>query len=171
MVFTFYSIFTRLPDGKKFRDLSKTLVSVILKPSDISCRALKLSLCHFFCGGKYGILIPDAECSISELVYHVSSNENRERILSDGIISNSGLVFVSDCVNEVFSYLNWKYNFKPNHEEINIFTINTRICIECGYNLCKLSRGREFIVKKVPENAIISCENLAQFSFPNLDDN
>lgn len=171
MKFTCFSVLSRLPGGEKFRDLAKTLTVVLHKPSKITWRAFRLSLHHFLCGGKYGILIPDINSPIPEKLYHVSSVENREKILSEGITSADSVIFASNCTNEILGYINWKYGFDVDFESLEIFTINTQLCSKSGYDFCKLARGNEFIAEKALPNTIIAHANLAQFSFPNHCDN
>ncbi len=171
MKFICFSVLSRLPDVKNFLNLAKILTTVLRKPSKITWRAFRLSLHHFLCGGKYGILIPDIRSPISEKLYHVSSVENREKILSEGITTADGVIFASNCTNEILSYINWKYGFDVAFESLEIFTIDTQLCSKSGYDFYKLARGNEFIAEKALPNTIIAHANLAQFSFPNHCDN
>lgn len=168
---TRFSVFSRLPGGEKFREMFKSLRSVFYGFSPITRCAFRLSLHHFVCGGKYGILVPNVHCRVPRYLYHVGTNECCEKISAEGIMGTNGVIFASDNIDEMLGYIHWKYGSEVDFEKFDVFTIDTKLCGESGYNFCKLTRGNEFIAERVPPNVIIDHANFAEFLFLNHCDN
>lgn len=168
---TRFSVFSRLPGGGKFCEMFKSLISVFYRFSPITRCAFRLSLHHFICGGKYGIIVPNVRCHVPGHLYHVGTNECCEKILTEGIIGADGVIFASDSIDEMLGYIRWKYGAEVDFGKLDIYTIDTKLCAESGYNFCKLTRGHEFVAERVPPNAIIAHANFAEFLFQNHCDN
>ncbi len=165
---TFYS---RLPGGYRFNDLVKCASAYLKHPQTFPGFIFLFSLRHFILGGGHGIIIPQGNTVIPDFLYHVTLESSLENISKDGIVPASDVVFLTDSIQDLKDYLEWKQFSPENSDRIFLLTVDTNLCREHGINIYKITRRREFIAQSVPPEAIVACENFQERLASNRHDN